>query len=421
MTITELTTLLKNVLDFNVKSEEDGSIFFTCKSYMGEENSLVIGSEEVHRLLQYDDEIKSSPAYFITSDYCEFILRDSAGMPYRFRDPKVYEDNDNHVKYEFGEFSDRLSLAILKYADQNSSELKQEIQARIKRILPSRMEDNSLWFLRCIAPPRFASLRITPLAGYSLDRIDCVMLCTSFTFNFAYNLSRVIFQIEQVEDAYDLNESRRSRRRRSDLLEAPKRKYQPELVNFYLRGVSGDTKDYQFLSYYHVLEYFFEKVFLDNVVDQIRYELTLPSFSYKREKDIKSLYGKIRKIVKDTSDQSAINELESLKLTLKTYVPDLQRVKDNLNELSDKVIDYLKTNGGAFAKNQINFDDAKVESVYGNIANRIYQTRNAIAHSKESDDKKKFVPYVNDSDLQNEVLLIRIIAEEVIINSSKEI
>lgn len=420
MTITELTTFLKNVLDFNAKSEEDGSIFYTCKSYMGEESSFIISSEDVKSLLQCDDEIKSSPAHLITTDYCEFILRDTAGMPYRYRESKVYEDNDNHVKYEFGEFSDRLSLAILRYADRNN-ELKQEIQARIRRTLSARMGNNSLWFLRCIAPVRFASLRITPLAGYSLDRIDCVMLCTSFSFNFAYNLSRVIFQIEQVEDAYDLNEYRRSRRIRSDLLEAPKRKYQPELVNFYLRGVSGDTKDYQFLSYYHVLEYFFEKVFLDNVVDQIRYELTLPSFSYKREKDIKSLYGKIRKIVKDTSDQSTINELESLKLTLKTYVSDLQRVKDNLNDLSDKVIDYLKTNGGAFAKNQINFDDAKVEAVYANIANRIYQTRNAIAHSKESDDKKKFVPYVNDSDLQNEVLLIRIIAEEVIINSSKEI
>ena len=300
MTITEFSILLKSVFDFDITCEDDGSISYTYKSLMGEETSFIIGSEDVKRLLQYDDEIKSSPAHFITSNYCEFLLRDSAGMPYRYREPKVYVDNDNHVKYVFGEFSDRLCLSILKYADSHNNELKQDIQSRTRRISPAKMGENSLWFLRCVAPPRFASLQITPLESYSLDRIDCVTLCTSFTFNYAYNLSRVIFQIEYVEDAYDLNEFRRSRRRRSDFLEAPKRKYKQELVNYYLRGVSGDTKDYQFLSYYHVLEYFFEKVFLDNVINQLRYELTLPSFSYKRDKDIKTLYGKIRKIVKDT-------------------------------------------------------------------------------------------------------------------------
>lgn len=281
--------------------------------------------------------------------------------------------------------------------------------------------ENSLWFLNTVISPRYSSLTILPETGYTLDKLDGETLCTSFSFSFAYNLGRIVYQVDSVEDAYDLSTPRRLLRGRSDYMEPPKKKYIPELVRYYLRAAGGESCDYQYLSYYHILEFFFEKVFLDNIVDKIRGELTHPSFSYKRDKDIKNLYGKLKKLIRETSAQSGINELESLKLTLKHYVPNLQTVKDGINGVSPEIIQYLKTNTGPFSKNAISFDMTDTNAVYANLANRIYDTRNAIAHSKETDSREKFIPYKHDSDLINEVLLIRLVAEEVVINSSKDL
>ena len=157
---------------------------------------------------------------------------------------------------------------------------------------------------------------------------------------------------------------------------------------------------------------------LCDVKDVVRGHI-VPSFSYKRDSDIKGLYGKIKKIVRDASVQSGLNELESLKLTLKKYVPDLQRVREGIESVSKDVLDFLKSNAGPFSKHMVNFDSVDIELIYTNLANRIYANRNAIAHSKESDSREKFIPYKHDNELLNEVLLIRIVAEEVIINSSK--
>ena len=422
MTIDELVELLNKVVDFNFRGNTDGNITYTLDAISGPFDTI-IKAEDVEAMRACDDSLETTPVRINALEYNEILLRDDAGMPYRMREMRkhVYEDNDNHVIYEVSQPSLRMYMAILKYASSVNTELIKEIKARTSRIPVSRTEENPLWFLNTIIPPRYTTLIIRPQDGFTLERVDPLTLCTSFTFSYAYNLGKVVYPTDNLEDAYDLTTSRRLRRGRSDMMEPPKKKYIPELVNFYLRGASGESRDYQYLSYYHILEYFFEKVYMDNVVQQLRSELTHPSFSYKRDKDIKGFFGKVKKIVRETSVQSGINELESLKLTLKKYVPNLLSIKDGINNVSAEAINYLRSNTGAFSKHTVNFDLAEEDVIYSNLAGRIYATRNAIAHSKEGDSREKFIPYKHDNDLLNEVLLIRIVAEEVIINSSKEL
>ena len=423
MKIDELIDLFNRVYDFSFNITASGGLVYTVK-YSEEESVFEINPEDVGVLLKYEDNLEVVPVRITKTDYNEFLLYDNSGIPFLNRTTKLFEDKENHLTYELSSPSPRMIVAILKYAITKNNDIINEIRSRTRRsywLRERSMKDNSLWFLYESIIPRYISLKMIPESGYSLDRIDGITMCTSFSFNYAYNLGRVIYQTDNVEDIYNLYSSGRVRRGKSEEMEPPKKKFIPELVSFYLRATSGDSRDYQFLSYYHILEFFFVKVFLDSVVAQIRGELTHPSFSYKRDKDIKGLYNKVKKVVRESSVQSGINESESLKLTLKKFVPDLLRVRDNLNGVSTTIVDFLKTETGPFSKNTINFDIPDLDLVYANIAGRIYSTRNAIAHSKETDTKEKFIPFKHDGELLNEVLLIRIVAEEVIINSSKDL
>ena len=214
------------------------------------------------------------------------------------------------------------------------------------------------------------------------------MLCTSFCFVSGYNLGRTLLPINTLDDLSDTSAVRRLRRGTTEEMEPPRRKYINELVYFYARGNSGETLDYQYLSYYHVLEYFFEKIYSDNMVAKMRFELTRPDFSYKRDRDLLNFEKTMRKTFKDLYSSSGVNEIEALNLTLKKYVPDLSKLRDGLNEVSGTIVNYIKTADTPYSTSKIDMDAPDTTGIYTAMTNRIYATRNAIAHSKESISKK---------------------------------
>jgi hypothetical protein len=165
------------------------------------------------------------------------------------------------------------------------------------------------------------------------------------------------------------------------------------------------------------LEYFFEAVFNDDLIQRVTNKITEPDFSYKRKKDVKRLIDEIGKSLKFRGESTTFSELEALRLTIERYV--------NLNDLIEKVKGYDETLIAYFQTNQVSFsggdafdiDGEDTGKIFRLIANRIYKTRNAIVHSKES-EKSRYIPFENDKILVKEVPLLRFIAELVIIGSS---
>ena len=43
----------------------------------------------------------------------------------------------------------------------------------------------------------------------------------------------------------------------------------------------------EYLSYYHVVEYFFDSIIDEDIIKKVKNKITMPDFSYKRDKDIK--------------------------------------------------------------------------------------------------------------------------------------
>lgn len=421
MTLDELIDLLNRVLGLRAHSEDGKNLSITCMDFMDRKKEYIIPEDTVLNMLNYNDSLSDSPVCIKSSKYCEFILQEASRIPTRLVKTKDYHDGDNKINYRIGKTSLRMVLALLKYADGGHPEIADELRSRFQHIhWYSEIKDGAD-LLSYAFPYRCRSLQISLDEDNTSEKTDYLSLCNSFCYVFGFNLGRSLLPIDNLGILVESSINRRFLRSGLDEMEPPRRKYIGELVHFYARGISGESNDYKFLSYYHVVEYFFEKVYSDNVVERMRMELTRPGFSYKRDKDLLGFVKNMRNTFNAFSSSSGVNELEALKLSLKKYVPDLGRLKRNLEEASSTIVDYLKTADSPFSRSRVNLDSQDPDSVYSSLTNRIYETRNAIAHSKETLTKQKFVPFKHDSALIYEVILLRVIAEEVLFHSSKEI
>jgi hypothetical protein len=181
-------------------------------------------------------------------------------------------------------------------------------------------------------------------------------------------------------------------------------------------GVATDSPSHEYLSYYHVAEHFFEEVFNDDLVNEVRNKITLPDFSYRRKKDIQDLIRNINRRLKLRDELVQFNEQEALKLTLQKYLT-LDVLIDKLNVYDNTLLDFYKMNSVPFSDG-VPVDLAQKNlKTFEDLAKRIYKTRNSIVHSKQG-EKSKYVPFEHDKLLVREIPLLRFISEEIIIETS---
>lgn len=338
------------------------------------------------------------------------------------------EDSVNKFKYTISKPSDEYLIFLLFNLHKNdvTYSLKRGITGHRLRRIYDRQEENQMeLFNRSILNlikeiiPRLETIQIESKSDCDLEKYE--KLLYAFIFNLGYNKDVTFMPLRFLNEFIQPYRIGRLRRTLTGDMEAPKRTYSNELILHYQKGVSSESIDHQFLSFYHVLEHFYEKVYNDDILSKVRNELTKPSFSYKRTKDLNSLIGIIQKRLKYKNEEFLINELEALELTLRKYIPDLSELKEHINDYNTELIQYFKANTVPFSNgNKVNFDSENENEIYKNLAKRIYVTRNCIVHSKET-DKIKYVPFKDDKDLLNENYLLRIISEIVIINDSNEL
>ena len=130
-------------------------------------------------------------------------------------------------------------------------------------------------------------------------------------------------------------------------------------------------------------EHFYESVYKDELVRIVKEQLTLPSFSIKREREIMKLINIIKdKIKKDKEDFDG-DELESLELVIEKYV-NIEELEKKIKNVSNELADYYDKKSISFSKGiPINFRDK--DNLRKNVAKRIYFTRNALVHYKSND------------------------------------
>jgi hypothetical protein len=259
---------------------------------------------------------------------------------------------------------------------------------------------------------RATTLRITA----AKDRSDFETLANSFLFHAAYNTDAAA-RIG-LEPMFRRQPIQRIRRNQNGSFDAPRQTYEADLVHHYLMGVAAEIPLLEYLSYYHIAEHFFEKVFNEDLVNQVRSGITDPSFSARRNKDIQSIIRIVTKVQRQVKDEGGVNEQRALQLVLHRFV-NLSRLEADLDAYDASLVNYYANNEVPFAAaSKVNIRMSDEEAARDAIARRIYRVRNALVHAKEG-ELPKYAPFAHDEELAREIPLMRFTAEQIVIAHGK--
>lgn len=328
------------------------------------------------------------------------------------------EDSVNHISYKYGGVSRELTLSLLLNMSTSWGTI---INRRPSIALMHRIESvrsTNILDLFSEVFIKYNSLKITTTNAVSLDKIKSY--AHSYTYSFMYNRQIPISLYNDIQ--FGPNFRLRNIRTIEDTFDSPKKTYNPELIAYYNEAISSTIPSHQYLSFYHILEYFYEKIFSEDQINKAREIITDVSFSYKRDKDIAKL---IKGIQQKTIDKDiAINEKNALSLLIQKHI-DQGDLKAKLVERNgEDYMSVLNTKVSFSDGNAIIFSNDESQFIKS-LTERIYKTRNSIVHSKESfvEEKKnnKYKRIKDDKELLQEIALIQVMAEIMINEDSKPI
>ena len=353
--------------------------------------------------------IYSSNYYETTVEYYGVLLRSDTYDIY---------DEGKKTKFEVSEISNEYLLLILEFINEdNIRTIRRNTLNLSSGFLKNKIREieNFMDLIKLIFR-RVVTIKIKSDNKYNLSKFK--ELSDSLLFNITLNTGISFIKIKHFDEIFGKRLPVNRRREAKDI-EPPQRKYISDLVYYYQMGISTHDPSLKFISFYHVLEYFFNKVYYEDLVQLIRNDITSPRFSAKQDSDINKLIKNIKKKIRTDSESNDIrNEKEALKLVLKKYV-NIEKIKFEIEEDGLISLDYYINKTVPFAKgDKINFYDNSEDKIYVSMANRIYKTRNAVIHSK-LDEEDRYIPFKHEIQLYKEIPLIQGISEEIIIATSE--
>ncbi|HFI0300915.1 TPA: hypothetical protein ACGO1N_000642 [Streptococcus suis] len=394
----------RNETTFVFEDSEMELLFNSISSYHQKDNYLIV-SEKFFEL-------------FLTSSDVRRPAR------YAYQDVEV-DDSVSDIKYSISKISKEATFYLLYkrieglvYQQYGSLWYFDNMDFRSRRIRLNKIDGvvdyehkSILEFFSEQIIPYYFSLKISSEVPRDIDAFK--QYKDSFIFTYIYNKGR---SITEAENLNKLGDGRRRVATSREELEAPKRKYDPYIIEYYRQASESSDPFIQFISYYHILEYFYDEVYNKRLIDDLIEQITHPSFSYKNKEKIKQLAMFSHKRLKGFGDDGQGNELESLKFVLREFI-DVVELKNRILELRQDT-NYYESNNVSFSKGPtINFSDE--EGVYTSLAKRIYYTRNSLIHSKSNRKSQTYRVSSHKDILKNEIPLLEAVSELVILNSSE--
>lgn len=193
----------------------------------------------------------------------------------------------------------------------------------------------------------------------------------------------------------------------------PKADYLDDLVSYYKVAKSSQFPNQAFLSYYHILEYFFLRVSDEKIFESVKAHVNSLDFSATYEN-----INKLLAIVKKADNTS--DETEMLKSVLNKYVVESDLV-EFLVSLEDKSGEKIFSD----TKKIVFGEKATIKLEHGhalsNCAKVIKHIRNSLVHSSDRYSRENcFLPFSeSESTVAEYVPLIRHLAERVIFATAK--
>lgn len=393
--------------------------------YIDKDKTLQFSYTNTRFLKEYKNIQKGSELNIINGKYYEVpISIKNEHFPIMPRYDRIigkeFKDDENNLKYKIDKPSEQFLMKIIELKIRpNAIMMLRRLQVAEREYkFKNGIEKQSIFDLLRMVYRDCITLKIFSINEYS--KIKFEKLADAFIFNINYNMDIGIRQTYDIENVHERRMNNRFRNEDMDKIAPPRRIYKRELIEQYNMASISEDPFIKYLCYYHILEHFYEIVYKEQLIKIVKEQLTLPSFSIKKDKEIMNLIDIVKEKIKIDKESFDGDELESLELVIRKYI-DIDNLKTKIKNINSELVDYYDKGTISFSKGiPINFNDKN--NLCKNIAKRIYFTRNALVHYKSNDLNQKekgiYRPFNDRKELLKEVPLIRILAEEVIINDS---
>lgn len=397
-------------------SDEESEMFSQQEDFTLKKSDLLEAIQKLQTMSLFEELTLAGNKFY------EVLLREESSFPriqLSLREKGLsLEDKDNLINYLLsGPSNEYILFLIWKGASVSDSKALTKFIPRDRfRRVRQRISGDMFEILRNTYF-RFMTLRLESARNRTTQEFE--RFSSAYLFQLSYNLNVALVPQRHLDEI--LRTGRIADIRRSSLrdIEAPRRHYIPDLIYHYQLAVAAENPFLEFLSYYHIIEHFFEEVFNEDLEDRVRNRITHPDFSYKRKKDIRSLIKEVGRYQKQRNNEFTFSEQEALRITLEKYL-DIPDLTAKLVAYESSLIAYYRENKVAFAAaDEVDLEAEKSSIIIHKLTRRIYKTRNSIVHSKESDNKERYTPFQDDRILVKEIPLLRFISEQIIIGTSK--
>lgn len=338
------------------------------------------------------------------------------------RFPITTKDSTNNIQYAIGRPSPEYCIfLIMRIIEAQGGRIKRipmgmrrSIDFALRRM---RNDDGELTFQDILSRSigEF-SLQIQTGKRESLEILRNYNM--SFSFEFMYRSGSSLIEYTDIHEIFQINPPARERVVFRPFDTPPLHFYTNEIIDYYRLALASGDPYIKYISFYHIMEYFYDEAFKRNMVDNLRKKITHPAFSYKNDDKIFELVKIVKKRLRIDSEYGLGDEQESLKYVLEEFVP-IEELKERISDLDANALKYYQNTKVSFCNGPIIAWNDKEEGVYTCLAKRIYITRNSLIHSKSGMDRQRYKPYKDEKELQAEIPLAQAIAELIIINSSK--
>lgn len=333
------------------------------------------------------------------------------------------KDDEIDIEYSFCDISEELIWYVIKDFDVKRRFFSRFPMSFFERKCES-LKDKDIFNLIKMLILLPAVVHVETSIPKSREKLQ--KFANSYLFNIAYNFDSVFKAVTDIEDLFPQRSilTRRRHRKISDLM-PPQLLYQEQLVEQYYMALTSEDPFVKFIGFYHIMEYFYEEVYNEDILKSVQHIIQHPGFSAKRTKDIAKIVDLIKKKNRLNKQEFQGSELEALELTLKKFV-NLSELVNDLTEFNDSIVEYYRLTEISFSKGDaIDLRDVSNEKLYKKLAARIYKTRNSLVHSKSNESRLSergvYNPFTNNKELAKEIPLMRYISEAIIINSSSSL
>lgn len=422
-TYLEIKQLLKEILLIDYDIDESCDLLIPFQTYARRDVDIVLPNDELRKAFDKLQNYSRDKLELSTSKYREVALQWNS--PTRSLDD--YEpvvDNINGITYDVGLASLDYCMFLLDeivektkvYGRRMYIDLRHKTRMVLRRNRQFDSADNPLDILPELL--KAYTLKISTDKEKSINTLRD--FASSYEYLLMYKQHLSISEYRDVQSMYYISGSGFSGRWQREMVEAPpQRIYNSEVLEYYTMAMESRDPFTSYISFYHVIEHYFDAVFRKKLTEKIKQRMTHPDFSYKSEERLYELAKFIRKEMNSDDESGKGDEFDSLKYVLMEYVP-IEDLKSRIQLLDAEAVEYYNSCFVPFSnsnKTKIAWSDA--QGVYTNISKRIYETRNSLVHTKSEQKENQYKPYRHKDELIKEIPLIRAVADLVIIGSSQ--